>query len=798
MPQQTTTHLPDRIPVLPIRSTVVFPMGATALQIAFEPNVEALLSVEGHEPMVAMAAVLGEAAAITPAALEKIGVLARVLDRLNLPGGTIQATLQGLSRIRLADVRFERGYYTARPVAVEETPLSEDEAEPLIERILTTVAAVAARVERIPDEAPRILRMNVTQPGRFADLVATLANLSVGARDDVLQELDQRRRLERVLEEVAEGWDRVREDPGAPHRQEPGAPAPEGIRRRIQALQAELGEVDPGEREAIDFLRRIDRAQLPQRVAAVARREVDRMRAIGPAAADAAEIRTYLDALLEVPWQARADGDLDLDAVRAAMDAEHVGLEDPKLRILEALAVSRLRGVCRGPIPCLVGPVGVGKRSLAAAVARGLNRPLARIPFPGRSEEQLAGTRRGRPGAETGRILSALIDAGACDPVILLEEVDEVGIGNVGGDPIEVLSELIDPERPEFHDRYLETGVNLSHAIFVATAGDFLRIPRGLRDRFVEIRLAGYTSEEKLEITRRVLLERLSEEHGLEAEEVAIDTPVLEQVIRGYARDAGLGGLVRALSAILRSLALEKSSGGSPDPIDRERVERVLGLPRYTATPAEERPEIGVVTGLAWTASGGELMLIEALKMPGKGRLVITGLLGDVMRESVNAAYSYVRSQADRLGIAREVFPEHDVHVHFPVGGIPKDGPSAGAAVTLAIASALSERPVRHDVAMTGEVTLRGRVLDIGGVKEKTLAAYRAGIREVILPRGNERDLRDVPTDVRDGVEFHLVDRMEEILALALLGGGAGSGAAQAGERSRHGGEREPRVAHGG
>ncbi|HET7464617.1 MAG TPA: S16 family serine protease, partial [Longimicrobium sp.] len=424
------------------------------------------------------------------------------------------------------------------------------------------------------------------------------------------------------------------------------------------------------------------------------------------------------------------------------------------------------------PIPCLVGPPGVGKKTLAAAIARGLGRPMVRLELGGRSEAQLVGSRRGRAGAQMGKLMQLIRDSGVRDPVFLLEELDEVGLGNVDGDPVEALEETLDPDnRESFTDRWLDVPFDLSEVFFVGSAADFYRIPRDLRDYFIEIRIAGYTPEEKIAIAREWLFPKIVAEHGLDPAKVSIDDATLLFLTRGYARDAGVGNLRRSLAAVMRYLAAEKAAGkGDEYQVTREVVEEVVGYPRYNPTPAEVAPEVGVVTGLAWTASGGELMFIEALKMPGTGRLIITGLLGDVMRESVNAAFSYVRSRAAELGIEREAFQDFDVHVHFPVGATPKDGPSAGAAVTLAVASSLSERPVRHDVAMTGEVTLRGKILEIGGVKEKVLAAYRAGITEVILPSGNQRDLRDVPEDVRTAMTFHYVERMDQVFDVALMG----------------------------
>ena len=521
---------------------MVFPQGATALQIGFEPNVEALNAHPEPDVIVAIAAVVDDGsapdAALDPATLEKVAVAARVLDRLNLPGGTIQTTLQGLRRIRLRDVRLEDGFYTAAVSEVEEIPAAE--ADPVIERILTTVVGVAAKVERIPNEVPRILRMNLSDPSRFADLTAALCHFNVADRDAVLQRLDVAERLGFVLERLEETWERVQaveaELPShseGEERQE-GTTAPAGdrrgqIRRRIQALQVELGELDPLEREATELLRRVELADLPTRVAVAARRELERLGRTGTGPGEAAEIRGYVETLLAIPWKKRAGtGALDLEAVQRALDEKHVGLDEVKTRILEILSVAKLRGTVVGLVPCIVGPPAVGKRSLAAAVARGLGRPLVRVTLGGRGESALAGMRRTRSGAQLGKLAGALREAGVRDPVILLEEVDEVGLGNVEGDPIEVLEEFLDPDsRESFVDRYLDLPLDFSEAIVVASAHDFLRVPRDLREHFIEIRIAGYTPEEKVEIARRRLVPSLAREHGFDPADVEVDDATL-------------------------------------------------------------------------------------------------------------------------------------------------------------------------------------------------------------------------------------------------------------------------------
>ena len=782
MSPTTRSNLPERLPIMPLRSTIVYPLGVIGVQIGMPATLE-MLSAHPEDGLLVALVVApgGPDDPIDVKALEKVAVVSRVSDRLNMPGGTVQATVQGVARVRLTDVTEVDGYYTGRIAPVQETQAAEEDAREVIARILTVLEVLAEEVDRLPLEVPRILRMNLADPGRFADLVATLANFSVGSKDEVLQRTDVSERLNFALDELEQQLRRIREikkssgeDDGESDEQPEPAPGERAnqLRNRIRLLQAQLGDVDPTEREIIDLLRQLETADLPTRVSSVARAEIERLRGTSPGSPDASEIRSYVDWLLNMPWRERApdSGEIDLNVVEKELDNTLVGLTEPKQRLLDYLAVAKMRGDLRGPIPCIVGPPDVGKNSLVCALARGLGRPVAKLELGGRGEAQIIGTRRSRNGAQPGKIAGALRSVGVRNPVFVLHEMDEIGLGKVEGDPIEAMEEILEWDgRQEFVDRYLDISFDIGEVMFIATAQDFYRIPRDLRELMVEIRIAGYTPEEKVAVVRQSMLARLVAEHGLQTEDIEFTEEGLFFLAHGYARDSGLGTLQRSLAALMRARARARAQGDdSKWTFTPARIEEILGLPRYIATAAESSSEVGVVTGLAWTAAGGELMFIEALRMPGSGRLIITGLLGDVMRESVNAAYSYVRSRSDALGIEDEAFKDSDIHVHFPVGAIPKDGPSAGIAVTLAIASTLSNRPVRHDVAMTGEVTLRGKVLEIGGVKEKVLAAYRAGLRDVILPKGNERDLREVPEDVREKMQFHFVTRMDDVVKLAL------------------------------
>ena len=808
------TKRTQQVPVMPLRSTAVYPLGVIGVQIGMPSTLEMLAANPEDGLIVAVVVAPGEPDdPIVPEQLEKVAVLARVSDRLNLPGGTVQATVQGLNRVRLRDVREHDGYFMADAERARERAATEKDAQELIARTVNTLEALAAEVERIPREVPRILRMNLADPGRFADLVATLTNFSLSAKDQVLQRLSVRDRLSYAASQLESQLQRVRQmiesgemGDAQPSRGPSGPPSPrraQELREQMKALQVELGDVDPLEREVIDTLRRIEAADVPARVATQARMEVERLRMIGAAGPEASDIRSYVDWLLHMPWRKTATAapeKIDLGRVDSALSNALLGLVEPKERLLDHVAVARLRGDLSGPIPCIVGPPDVGKTSLVHALAEGLGRPIIRIDLGGRGEAQLVGTRRTRAGAMPGKIVQALRDVRARDPIILLAEMDEIGLGKVEGDPIEAMEEILDPEvRSDFVDRYLDVPFDLGDVIFIAVAQDFYRVPRDLREQMFEIRIAGYTPEEKVGIARERLLPRLVREHGLDDDDLVFPEESLYFLAYGYARDAGLGLMRRTLETLLRTRARAKASGDTaPWTFDAVRIEEVLGLPRYIATVAESAPEVGVVTGLAWTAAGGELMFIEALRMPGSGRLIITGLLGDVMRESVNAAYSYVRSRGDELGITEERFRESDIHVHFPVGAIPKDGPSAGIAVTLAIASTLSNRPVRHDLAMTGEVTLRGKVLEVGGIKEKVLAAHRADLSDVILPKGNERDLRDVPDDVRETTRFHFVERMDDVVRIALVDGARKGRKRARSRRSENATAAEPRAAQRG
>jgi ATP-dependent Lon protease len=706
-----------------------------------------------------------------------VGVAARVHERINLPGDTVQITLQGLRRITIDGVQQSEPYPVAIVKPARDTPPDAAEVDDLVARVVSAAETLAEMVDRIPDEVPAILKMNVSDPGRFADLAATNMNFRISDKDEVLQRLDVGQRLRFILTRLEREVARARVMEDVKRQTEIKIEQHQRefyLRQQLRAIQAELGEADPGEKEALELLKRIEEAQLPDRVAQEARRETERLRMLSPASSEYQVIRTYLDWILALPYHKRSgDEQIELKKVEEALDSHHYGLDEAKERIIEYLAVRKLRGGDpHGPILCFVGPPGTGKTSLGEAIAGSIGRAFYRISVGGvRDEAEIRGHRRTYVGAMPGLLIQALRRVAVKDPVFMIDEIDKMTSGGPSGDPTAAMLEVLDPsQNDEFVDHYLNLPFDLSAVLFICTANNLYDIPAPLRDRMEIIRIAGYTVEEKVEIAWRYLIPRLLEEHGITDKDIQFTDEVLGFVSNRYSREAGLRNFERNLAAVMRKRARRKAEGEEGAwVIDNAKVEEVLGVPRYAVEEAEKEPEIGTVTGLAWTSTGGDLMTIEALRMPGSGRLTVTGQLGDVMRESIDAAYSYVRSRQSSIGIEDKEFRESDIHVHFPAGAIPKDGPSAGISVTLAIASALAGRPVRRDVAMTGEVTLRGKVLEIGGVKEKVLAAHRAGLREVIMPKSNEKDLRDVPEEVRQNMTFTFVQTMDEVIRLALL-----------------------------
>jgi ATP-dependent Lon protease len=777
-----TVSLPADLPLLALRSTIVFPHGRIAVQVSSADNL-ALLLAHPDEGAHVICVLENEDAERGLSALEgRLGVLARLTDRRPIVGGIAQVTLQGIARVELSGVVRDAvtAYPTARATERPEPLVDREAARALMQRIALASDSRAELDSTFPAELPALLRREADSPTRFADLAAARGALRAAEKDAVIQRLDPLTRLEFL----AERWERevARAKVNEEVRQETEKRVDRHhreffLRQQLQAIKSELGEADAGEGETAELIRRVEEAQLPPTIAAEARREVERLRALSTASSEHQVLRNYLEWVLTLPWSQRSGAEkIALDKVEAALDDRHYGLHEAKERILEYLAVRQLRGDRgrdpHGPILCFVGPPGTGKTSLGEAIAASIGRAFYRISVGGvRDEAEIRGHRRTYVGSLPGLLLQALRRVQVNDPVLMIDEIDKMTAGGPSGDPTAAMLEVLDPgQNATFTDHYLNQPFDLSSVLFICTANNLFDIPHALRDRLEVIRIAGYTVEEKVEIAWRYLLPRLFDEHGITDHDLQFTDESLSVIANRYAREAGLRTFERHIAALMRRRARKKAEGEQGAWIvDAARIEDVLGPPRFAPEAAEQEPEIGTVTGLAWTSNGGELMTIEALMMPGTGKLTVTGQLGDVMRESVDAACSYVRSRGHALRVADPELRASDLHVHFPAGSVPKDGPSAGVAVTLAIASVMSRRPVRRDVAVTGEVTLRGRVLEIGGVKEKVLAAYRAGLRTVVLPAANEKDLRDIPAEVRNALTFKCVSTMDQVLEAMLL-----------------------------
>lgn len=784
------------LPVLPLLSTVIYPQGVATVQIGFEENIALLNGNPEPDATICLAFCSAAGASeIRKEALSQVAVVSRILDRLKLPGGSYQVTFQGLRRVNIEEIIQERPYYRARV-----QPLIEEIGDPfkvnvLVQKAVNLFERLVGYSSNYPKELIHILKMNVENPGRFADLLCSSINFEYAEKQKVLQAVGIEPRLQRVIELLRGELDRVKVAQEVEKRAKGDIEESRReyyLRQQMKTIQKELGEEDLNQKEADEYAQRLESLDLPEDIVREPRREVERLRHIQPSSSEYHVIKTYLDRFFALPWGTETEENIDLTKVRDALNAGHYGLESVKDRILEFLAVRKLNPQHKGPILCFAGPPGVGKTSLGKAIAEAIGRNFFRISVGGvRDEAEIRGHRRTYVGALPGKILDGITRAGCMNPLLMLDEIDKIGSDH-RGDPAAALLEVLDPEQNNaFTDHYFNVPFDLSKVLFVVTANYIHDIPKPLLDRLELITIEGYTENEKLEIARRHLVETVIDEHGLDPLPPVFEEAALRGIIQNWTREAGVRNLQRSLAKICRKIALERvetmeaavsddvdeieaALAETPEPapsvVSTERLEDYLGPKRYLHDEAVDRDEIGVANGLAWTATGGEILLIEAIRMNGKGKLVITGKLGDVMKESVQAAWSFVRSRGIELGIEDLDQDDTDIHIHFPAGAVPKDGPSAGITVTLALASLLSGLPIRKDIAMTGEVTLRGKVLPVGGIKDKLLAAYRAGIREVAMPKGNEKDLVDVPEEVRGVTTFHLLDHVDELLEVALIG----------------------------
>src|SRR5438874_1956923 len=771
--------IPPELPVLPLRDTVLFPNSFMPLAVARESSVRLIDDAIANGKLIAVftqrdAAIEGPG----QADLYPVGTATHIHKMFKLPDGSLRLIVQGLARLTLDEVLATQPYVRARVSAAAEDTNDADrlEIEALARTIKTTFQPVVSRSPLLSDDL-QTLATNNNEPGRLADFIASsLSTISTAVKQEVLETLDIRARMDNlnrilikeleVLELGSKIQSQVQSEVGKNQREY-------FLREQMKAIQKELGEGDDQTKEIEELLERIEAADMPELVKKEALRELDRLAKMPAAAAEYTVSRTYLDWLVALPWNKRSDEKIDLALTKAVLDADHSGLEKAKDRIVEYLAVRKLNPEVKGPILCFVGPPGVGKTSLAKSIARSLDRKFVRVSLGGmRDEAEIRGHRRTYIGALPGQIIQGLRRAETKNPVFILDEVDKLG-SDFRGDPSSALLEVLDPEQNNtFRDHYLDVPFDLSEVLFITTANVLDPVPPPLRDRMEVLELAGYTEEEKLEIATDHLVDKQVKNHGLTAEYIRFTPDALRQVIRGYTREAGVRNLEREIGALCRKVARRRAEGNeTPIEITPDVVVEMMGAPKFLDEEMEERTkDPGVAIGLAWTPAGGEVLFIEASKMAGSGSLTLTGQLGDVMKESARAALSWLRTHAREYNIDPDFFKNAELHVHVPSGAIPKDGPSAGVTIAAAIASELTGRPVRGDVAMTGEITLSGRVLPVGGIKEKVLAARRVGIREVILPRQNEKNIKeDLDEELRKDMTIHFVQTVDEVLLLALL-----------------------------
>ena len=771
--------IPPDLPILPLRDTVLFPNSFMPLAVARESSVRLIDDAIANGKLIAVFT-QRDASVEEPLQddLYSVGTATHIHKMFKLPDGSLRLIVQGLARLTLNEIVSTQPYLRARVTAAVEDTADADrlEIDALARNIKTNFQQVVSLSPLLSDDL-QTLAVNIAEPGRLADFIASsLSTITTAVKQEVLETLDIRARMDNlnrilikeleVLELGSKIQSQVQSEVGKNQREY-------FLREQMKAIQKELGEGDDQTKENEELAEKIEAAGMPELVKKEALRELDRLSKMPVAAAEYTVSRTYLDWLIALPWNKRTVEVIDLPLTKGVLDADHSGLEKVKDRILEYLAVRKLNPAIKGPILCFLGPPGVGKTSLAKSIAKSLDRKFVRVSLGGmRDEAEIRGHRRTYIGALPGQIIQGLRRAESKNPVFILDEIDKLG-SDFRGDPSSALLEVLDPEQNNtFRDHYLDVPFDLSEVLFITTANVLDPVPPALRDRMEVLEIAGYTEEEKLSIATEHLVEKQVKNHGLTSEYIRFTPAALRQVIRGYTREAGVRNLEREIGALCRKAARRRAEGDeTPVEITPDVVVEMMGAPKFLDEEMGERTkDPGVAIGLAWTPAGGEVLFIEASRMAGTGSLTLTGQLGDVMKESARAALSWLRTHAKEYGIDPDFFKGAEMHVHVPSGAIPKDGPSAGVTMATAMASVLTGRPVRGDLAMTGEITLSGRVLPIGGVKEKVLAARRVGIREVILPMANAKNVdEDLTPELRRDMTVHLVSTIDEVLALALL-----------------------------
>jgi ATP-dependent Lon protease len=772
-PDEIQSKIPEQLPILPLRDTVVFPNIVTPLVVAREKSVRLINDViAGTRILGLVAQTNSEVEDPGLADIYKHGTAAIILRMLKFPDGSLRVLVQGLSRMTISQIELEAPYLVARIKTLDERFTESTEIEALKRNVAIQFQKIVSLVPQLPDEL-QVVVANTSHPGKLADLVASNLNLSIEEKEGILEAIDIKTRLKKltvfvnreleVLEMGSKIQDKVQTELGKNQREY-------FLREQLKAIQKELGMGDERSMEIEELRGKIKEAKMSEEAEKEALRELDRLAKMQPGAAEYTVSRTYIDWMISLPWSKSTDDNLDIEEAQKVLDEDHYDLEKVKDRILEYLAVRKLKADTKGPILCFVGPPGVGKTSLGRSIARAMGRQFVRISLGGvHDEAEIRGHRRTYIGALPGRILQGIKNAGSNNPIFMLDEVDKIGM-DFRGDPSSALLEVLDPQQNfSFSDHYLDVPFDLSKVMFITTANVLDTIPSALRDRLEVLELPGYIEEEKEQIAFKYLIPRQLDENGLKKKNVTFTKQAVRKIIRDYTREAGVRNLERQIATVCRKVAKQVATGKAEKRIIApDDLHDKLGPIKFYSEVAERTSEPGVATGLAWTPTGGDILFIEATQMNGSKGLILTGQLGDVMKESAQAAMSYIRSHAEDFGIKPNFFDKKDIHIHVPAGAIPKDGPSAGVTLATAIVSLLTKKAVKNDIAMTGEVTLRGKVLPVGGIKEKVLAARRAGLNKVILPAKNKDDLEEIPAHVKKNMQFFFAEKLDDVLLLAI------------------------------
>ncbi|MET0151701.1 MAG: endopeptidase La [Candidatus Binatia bacterium] len=764
-----------RVPLLPLRDIIVFPHMVVPLFVGRQKSIKALEEAMNKQKFILLAA-QKDAKTNDPGEedIYRVGTLGTVVQLLRLPDGTVKVLVEGKKRARIQHYVDHPEYFLVEVEELEEAVPRGTEVEALLRSVSSTFENYVKLNKKIPPEMVMSVAA-IDDPSRLSDTIAAHLGVKIEDKQTLLELFDPTERLEKVLGymrseiEILEVEKRIRT---RVKKQMEKTQKEYYLNEQMRAIQKELGEKDEFKNEIQELEDKIKEKKLSAEAREKAEKELKKLKMMSPMSAEATVVRNYIDWILSLPWHEYTEDKLDIEEAEKILEEDHYGLEKVKQRILEYLAVQTLVGQIKGPILCLVGPPGVGKTSLGRSIARSTGRKFVRVSLGGvRDEAEIRGHRRTYIGALPGKIIQSMKKAGSGNPVFLLDEVDKMST-DFRGDPSSALLEVLDPEQNStFNDHYLDVDYDLSKVMFITTANTLERIPRPLQDRMEIIRIPGYTEIEKLNIAKKYLVRKQREANGLEERHVEFSDNAILAAIRHYTKEAGVRNLEREIATVCRKVAVEvvKTDRQAQVVVTAKNLQKYLGAPKFRTSKGEEVAKIGVATGLAWTELGGELLAIEVTIMPGKGKLTITGKLGDVMQESAQAAMSYVRSRAGELGLERDFYQKIDIHIHVPEGGIPKDGPSAGITMATAVVSALTRYPVRHDVAMTGEITLRGRVLPIGGLKEKVLAAHRAGIKTILVPLENEKDIPEIPPAIVKSLRLELVEHMDDVLRKALI-----------------------------